>query len=124
MGISIPQPFQSKLVSPVAVELLSTSINVGVNLQPITATINLSPIHVSIDNLPPIEIRPIEIRLTELPSIRAHLPVDMGVCMSLFGVDLMAVRLCGEAQMITEPYRPNPCERCGGDAGHNIASAG
>jgi hypothetical protein len=119
MGISIPQPFQSKLVSPVAVELLSTSINIGVNLQPITATINLSPIHVSIDNLPPIEIR-----LTELPSIRAHLPVDMGVCMSLFGVDLMAVRLCGEAQMITEPYRPNPCERCGGDAAHNIASAG
>jgi hypothetical protein len=21
--------------------------------------------------------------------------------------------LCGEAQIITEPYRPNPCETCG-----------
>jgi hypothetical protein len=122
MGISIPQPFQSKLVSPVSVELLSTSINLGINLQPITATINLSPVHFSIDQLPPIEIKPVEIRLTELPSIRAHLPVDMGVCMSLFGVDLMTVRLCGEAQMITEPYRPNPCERCGIDGTHHIAS--
>jgi hypothetical protein len=28
-------------------------------------------------------------------------------------MELMCVRLCGEAQMITEPYVPNPCERCG-----------
>lgn len=115
MGVSIPQPFLSKLVSPVSVELLSTSINLGINLQPITATINLSPVHLSVDPLhfSIDQLPPVEIRLTELPSIRAHLPVDMGVCMSLLGVDLMAVRLCGEAQIITEPYRPNPCERCG-----------
>jgi hypothetical protein len=115
MGISIPQPFQAKVVGPVAVDLLSTSINLGVTLSAITATLNLSPItinplHFSIDALPPIDIR-----LTQLPSIRAHLPVDMGVCMSLFGVDLVGVRLCGEAQMITEPYLPNSCERCSGD---------
>jgi hypothetical protein len=26
---------------------------------------------------------------------------------------LFCIRLCGEAQIITEPYRPNPCESCG-----------
>ena len=122
MGVTIPQPFKSKLTDPVEVQLLSTTIglNLGpitvnpITLNPISATLTLNPVHVSIDHLPPIEIR-----LTELPSIRAHLPVDMGVCMSLFGVDLMAIRLCGEAQMITEPYHPNPCERCG-----NIDHAG
>jgi len=25
----------------------------------------------------------------------------------------MCVRLCGEAMAITEPFVPNPCERCG-----------
>jgi hypothetical protein len=29
------------------------------------------------------------------------------------GLELMNVRLCGEAQIITEPYTPNPCETCG-----------
>jgi hypothetical protein len=28
-------------------------------------------------------------------------------------MELMCLRLCGEAQMITEPYHPNPCEVCG-----------
>jgi hypothetical protein len=27
-------------------------------------------------------------------------------------MELMNLRLCGEAQIITEPYRPNPCETC------------
>jgi hypothetical protein len=29
------------------------------------------------------------------------------------GMELLSIRLCGEAQIITEPYKPNPCERCG-----------
>jgi hypothetical protein len=28
-------------------------------------------------------------------------------------MELLSLRLCGEAQIITEPYEPNPCEICG-----------
>ena len=72
----------------------------------------LPKIQLSID---PIEIKPVDIspRLKEIPSIRCHLPANFCVGMSLLGLELLAVRLCGEAQVITEPYQPNPCERCG-----------
>ena len=53
------------------------------------------------------------IRLEKIPDIRGHLPADFSVGLSLLGVELACVRLCGEAQVITEPYRPNPCEVCG-----------
>lgn len=45
--------------------------------------------------------------------MRTHLPADFTVGLSLFGMELMCIRLCGEAQMINEPYTPNPCEQCG-----------
>jgi len=63
-------------------------------------TLNLSPVNLSM-------------RITELPSIRGHLPADFSVGFSLLGLELACVRLCGEAQIITEPYRPNQCEHCG-----------
>jgi hypothetical protein len=56
----------------------------------------------------------VEIRLTEIPSVRTHLPADFAVGFSFLGTEWGAIRLCGEAQIITEPYRPNPCEGCGG----------
>ena len=90
-----------------------------------------STYHINIDTLPKIQlgidpltinpltlhIDPLElnIRLKEIPSIRAHLPADFSVGLSLLGIELVCVRLCGEAQVITEPYVPNPCERCGAD---------
>ncbi|MGH2707938.1 MAG: hypothetical protein ACRDJK_06545, partial [Actinomycetota bacterium] len=61
----------------------------------------------------------VEIRLTEFPRIRGHLPADFCVGLSVMGIELMNVRLCGEAQIITEPYQPNPCEVCG-PAGRRI----
>ncbi len=82
--------------------------------------------HISIDKLPdtipkiqlgidPLEVKPLSIALSvkEMPSIRGHLPADFTVGLSLLGLELLCVRLCGEAQIITEPYQPNPCERCG-----------
>ena len=56
-------------------------------------------------------------RIKEIPNIRAHLPADFSVGLSLMGMELMCVRLCGEAQVITEPYLPNACERCGANVG-------
>ena len=62
----------------------------------------------------PIEIKPIDFsfRLKELPSMRVHLPMNYCVGLALFGFEVLSVRLCGEGQIITEPYVPNPCE-CG-----------
>jgi hypothetical protein len=63
---------------------------------------------VAISSLPDLNLR-----IKEIPSIRAHVPANFRLGLSLLGVELAALHLCGEAQVITEPYVPNPCERCG-----------
>jgi len=63
---------------------------------------------VAISSLPDLNLR-----LKEIPSIRAHIPANFRLGLSVFGVELAALNLCGEAQVITEPFVPNPCERCG-----------
>ena len=77
---------------------------------PTTFTIN-------IDQLPKIQlgVDPVSLNLSikELPSMRVHLPADFRVGLSLFGIELANVRLCGQAMAINEPYKPNPCEICG-----------
>jgi hypothetical protein len=75
----------------------------------------LAPVHISVDQLPKIllGVDPVEIRLTQFPSIRGHLPADFHVGLSVLGFELMGLRLCGEAMVITEPYQANPCEICG-----------
>jgi len=72
-----------------------------VTLNPVDATITLKPVDLSIS-------------IKELPETRTHLPADFSVGLSLLGIQLLCVRLCGEAQMISEAYHPNPCEHCGG----------
>jgi hypothetical protein len=65
--------------------------------------------------LDPITVNPLEVsvRLKEIPSIRTHVPANFILGLSVLGYDLACVRLCGEAQVITEPYVQNPCEHCG-----------
>jgi hypothetical protein len=83
-----------------------------------------SNFHVSIDYLPKVtldilpltlELKPVDVsfRLKEFPSIRAHVPADFNLAFCILGRELASISLCGEAQVITEPYRPNPCEECG-----------
>src|SRR5258708_7466661 len=80
-------------------------------------------IHIYVEKLPKIQLgidpvtltlTPVDVnlRLKEFPSIRGHLPADFCVGLSFLGIELLSVRLCGEAQIITEPYVPNPCETC------------
>ncbi len=79
-----------------------------------------------VTNLPRIEIAPLQVSLaiTQIPAIRTHIPSTYTVGLSIFGYELVALRLCGETQVITEPFRPNPCEICGrvhrdpGDVSH------
>ncbi len=74
-------------------------IQLGVD--PITMRSTIDPVEVST-----------RIAIERIPDIRAHLPANFSVGLRLLGVELLCVRLCGEGQVITEPYRPNPCEQC------------
>ena len=85
-----------------------------------------SDFKVDVTNLPRITIDPLEVSLaiTSIPSIRTHIPSTYTIGLSILGYELVALRLCGETQLITEPFRPNPCEICGkrhsqpGDVAH------
>jgi hypothetical protein len=86
-----------------------------------------STYHLDIQNIPkirigsdpitvePLTIEPLDVsvRIKEIPSIRAHIPALFTLGLSVLGYELFCARLCGEAQVITEPYHPNPCEHCG-----------
>lgn len=120
MSVSIPQPFRTRIegpIGPVTVGGIPDTFHINVDSLPVihTAIDSLPVIHLSIDNIPKIQlgVDPVEIRLTEFPSIRGHLPADFAVGFSVLGMELATIRLCGEAQIITEPYDPNPCEVCG-----------
>jgi len=90
--------------------------------------IGVDPVHLAVDSLPKISlgVDPIDIsfRLKEIPSVRAHVPADFSVGLSILGLELLCMRLCGEAQVITEPFRPNPCERCGPQLAPDAAGGG
>jgi hypothetical protein len=98
-------------VGPVTVAGIPSSYTISVQSLP-KVTLGIDPITI---NKVQLGVDPVELRMSveKIPDIRAHLPADFHVGLSLLGMELMCVRLCGEAQMITEPYVPNACERCG-----------
>ncbi|MFC7530836.1 hypothetical protein [Actinoplanes sp. GCM10030250] len=118
MGVDIPQPFVTKIagpIGPVTVDGVPDNFDIDIDIN------SLPKIQLGID---PVTLNPVDARITlapvdvtmridRLPDTRTHLPADfvLGVC--VLGMELMAVRLRGEAQMITEPYVPGPCERPG-----------
>ena len=98
-------------VGPVTVAGIPSSYTISVQSLP-KVSLGIDPITI---NKVQLGVDPVELKMSveKIPDIRAHLPADFHVGLSLLGMELMCVRLCGEAQMITEPYVPNPCERCG-----------
>jgi hypothetical protein len=91
-----------------------------VDISPSTFGLNLDVTHIAempkiTIGLDPITVEPLEVsvRLKEIPSIRTHIPANFAIGLSVLGYDIACVRLCGEAQVITEPYHPTPCEHCG-----------
>jgi len=95
-------------------------LGVDVSGLPTTYTFDISnipKIEIAPDaiTLEPITIEPLDISVSikEIPSIRAHIPALFTLGFSVLGYELFCARLCGEAQVITEPYHPNPCEHCG-----------
>jgi len=94
-------------------------LSVGVSGIPTSYTITVPKLTVGLD---PITINPlivdpldVSVRLKEIPSIRTHVPANFSLGFSVLGYELVCLRLCGEAQIITEPFDPNPCEECGDD---------
>jgi len=117
MGVSVPQPFKTKIsgsmgsVGPVTVSGIPNTYHINVDkiakielgMDPLT----INPLKVTLD---PIDLN---LAIKEIPNVRGHLPADFSIGLSLLGIELLCMHLCGEAQVITEPYVPNPCERCG-----------
>src|SRR5450755_5101737 len=95
LSIGLPQPLG---VSAGITEIPKISIGLDpLTIEPLTITVN------------PLEL---SIGITEIPSVRVHFPTNFSVALSILGRELFCARLCGEAQVITEPYEPNPCESC------------
>lgn len=110
MSVSIPSSFDFGIDLGVDLDIsgIPTSYDITADIQPMTLALNLSPI----------ELKPIDfsLRLKEIPAIRAHLPLDYRVALSLLGSEVLCVHLCGQGQVITEPYVANPCEARGAAA--------
>jgi hypothetical protein len=96
-------------LDPLDVDISPTTF--GLNLD-VTHLADIPKITIGVDA---ITINPVDVsvRLKEIPSIRAHIPANFAIGLSVLGYDVACVRLCGEAQVITEPYQPNVCEHCG-----------
>lgn len=58
------------------------------------------------------ELPPINVALTDVPNIRAHIPAQYDLGLSIFGVEVLRLSLCGESQVITEKYVPRRAEAC------------
>lgn len=101
---------------------LSFDNDLGVDLSGIPSSFklditNIPKIAIGVDPLTinPISIRPLDLslRIKEIPNVRTHIPALFTLGLSVLGYELVCAKLCGEAQVITEPYEPNPCEHCG-----------
>jgi hypothetical protein len=106
MSVSIPSHFDFGL--ELDLHGIPTSYNIALTQLP-KINIGIDPMTFTIE---PLEIKPIDMsfRLKEIPSVRVHFPVDYRVAVGFFGMELACIRLCGQSQIITEPYVPNPCE--------------
>lgn len=119
MGVTIPTNYNISGPGngPIPADISGSLGAIG----PVTVAGIPSTFDINIDKIPkiqlgldPVTINPLDLNLSikEIPSIRGHLPADFCIGLSIMGMELMSVRLCGEAQIITENYVPNPCERC------------
>jgi hypothetical protein len=91
-------------------------LSVGLSGIPTSYTITIPKLSVGLDpiTIKPLTINPLDVsvRLKEIPSIRTHVPANFSLGFSVLGYEFACLRLCGEAQIITEPFDPNPCEEC------------
>jgi hypothetical protein len=106
-GIPSNYTVELDLISPVDLMGIPSSFDIT----------SLPKIQIALDHITiePITLKPLDVNvhLKEIPSVRTHVPAAFTVGFSVLGLQLASIRLCGEAQVITQPYVPNPCEHCG-----------
>ncbi|MFA3919975.1 hypothetical protein [Ruegeria hyattellae] len=122
MGVDIPDDYEIDLTLSGGTTIdgdLSLDTDLRISELPTIElkVLELPEIKIGVTELPKVQlgVDPIDLslRLKEIPAIRAHLPANFKVGLSLLGNELLCINLCGEAQVITEDYKPNPCEICG-----------
>jgi hypothetical protein len=108
MSVKIPSHFEFDLGVDLDISGIPTNYTFGITQLP-KINVGIDPMRFTIE---PLEIKPLDMsfRLKEIPSVRVHFPVDYRVAVGFLGIELACVRLCGQSQVITEPYVPNPCE--------------
>lgn len=78
--------------------------------KPVTtnSTVDLGLDNIHIKELPRIELS------TEIgiKPTRIHNPVDLKLCISLLGLEILSFEMCGESMTIIEPYVPHKTEEC------------
>ena len=103
MSVKIPSNFDFDVGLDLDVDIsgIPTDYDFSIDLNLSKINIGLDPMQVKVE---PIEIKPLDFsfRIKEIPSARVHLPVDYKVGLTLFGMELACVRLCGQGQVITE----------------------
>jgi hypothetical protein len=80
-----------------------------ITLQPVTLTTNST---VGMNTTSRVEPLDVSLRVKEIPSIRVHMPMNYQLGLSVLGMEVLSLSLCGESMVITEPYQPNECEIC------------
>ena len=58
------------------------------------------------------ELPQIDIAIKEIPSTRTHVPSHYDLGLSILGLEVLRLSLCGETQFITEKYVPRRAEAC------------
>ena len=113
MSFSLPNPWEIDLGG------IPQTFHIDIDNLP-KITLDIDPLTLSVDLKPvKLELAPIKAdlnlnaRLLEIPSVRVHLPANFHAGLRMLGCELIGASLCGEAQVITEPYAKNPCEHCG-----------
>lgn len=98
---------------PVAVSGIPSTFDINIDKLP-KILVGIDKIQVGLDKLQ-IGVDPLQlgVAITSIPSIRAHVPTHYTLGLKVFGLEVLCLKLCGETQVITEPYVPNPAERCG-----------
>lgn len=91
----------------------------------------IPPISSAITSIAPLELKPVSLAITQLPTIsldlavkelpkidmdiglkptRVTMPMNTHVCLKVFGLKLLDLSLCGENMVILEPYTPRRAE--------------
>jgi hypothetical protein len=88
-----------------------TTLMLGDPTKPLTTLIEgdrTKPVALSIEHIPRIEL---SAEIGMKPT-RIHNPVYLNFCMSLFGLEILSLALCGESMTVIEPYHPHKTESC------------